>query len=1505
MALSQIQCLDENHVNPRTHESKPDFFYSEEQRLALEALLRDGREAFIKYLEAQGLRGFLSDPEVETLAGKVVTYDPDSELFLGNAEDDEPPLSLHYWPDLSDISVPQLDLGWPDSDAYRGVTRATVYTQPPLDGQAHIKEIVRKMIVQAQKVIAVAMDVFTDVDIFRDLLDAGFKRKVSVYILLERTTIPHFLSMCQRANMHAGHLKHLRVRCTEGSEFYSRSCTKVRGRMGHRFMFVDGDKAVSGSYSFTWMSSRLDRNLITMVTGQAVDAFDRMFRVLYETSSSVDLRKIATEPEPEPEPLPQTSVVVPPSAEVVRKLYNPKYALVAAGNPSTNPTPSADHNNHKETPNPKNSKNPEVTETKKRKQRKASKEALQEAPPLHPGLTDLEKASLISYLPTWPEPDPPSDVIGYINIRDASKRTQVHLQRSEMFETSQAIRFSSPISVPKETLPEVAKPRLLTAKHEEMKKPQPAQDLTKAGADQPAQVSAEAGCENSKEEAHQQKSSASGQTSEPVTGVIEAVGTDNTLHSNTPNNQDAGHNTTPHLSAHTSSNNKTSTPNNQGPAHTVPTNRATPESHTKKEAKTSLNTHCTAADKTHIVESNSTPTDSNSSTEQHTQDKTGLPLAQTVHTQPQNSSEMTPNIQTPTVHSHISISSTSAMQSQSDSFSSVSENDHDPPITSVTTSPCAPLSSIDSSFSSLPPLTHPPLPSSTTSSSLSSTPPIPKPRTVHLVIKDNGTSNGQNLQEISVNKMESPTKMKPEVVHSEPDLTNVVECAPGKQPGDVSELQSNSESKVEAQKDADDTRNPTDALQPKQSVTSQHTKGEELHDNRADTELVVEPKPQAQSDVLTADAPKTDSVDISAITLNDFDPRSQTSIDCKIPSDRSPAQTDTKAPEINGYEFTHVSNGKSENLTESTACRANPQRVSNCENNPLSTGALEAVNLPQTPASATINSHISKDNADDSVTSAENTDREPNTAKHNTHINVTSQESQQTPKPKGSSQTPERPLHLNVSDTHMPDLCSQTPKQQLHPATALICATTADVCSPSTPSDGYVSPREDSIVSTTSEEFYECSDSPSVDAVFDRVGYHVNFTNTNTLNATTITSTPHMNNISCSETLGTAESTGSISSTETQSVCGHPRVSSSSLLEKKIGGKEETANVEENGREDDAKERKLSVAETRTEQDSKGTERKGSEEAKRTIDHLKEGSIEMVENDKKMKPKAPGRKRSLKKSAAETMVDGNSTNQGSNPKRLSTGGSKPERFSPERERPGKEKVVDKVELRASIMDRRERPQTAIELEGQKLLHTPSKLLQGLQQQVSASPSRAPRPPRPLSATQSSWAHPLGSSHIIRAESKVIHGSFQVLDNTSSVRRPLSRPSPPLAVGAIGSAAGQKQAEVSRTQQSLLSRQPPALQARVGQSQKQHHYPKPSASFLHTHANIQSQLHPHYQNQAVSVLEAHRQEDRRSPFTITFSRLYNLKGLKDKMNRFPAQGRRVATSSSMEGHKSTS
>ena len=57
------------------------------------------------------------------------------------------------------------------------------------------------------QVIAVVMDMFTDVDIFKDLLDASFKRKVAVYVIVDESSVKHFLHMCARARMHLGHLK--------------------------------------------------------------------------------------------------------------------------------------------------------------------------------------------------------------------------------------------------------------------------------------------------------------------------------------------------------------------------------------------------------------------------------------------------------------------------------------------------------------------------------------------------------------------------------------------------------------------------------------------------------------------------------------------------------------------------------------------------------------------------------------------------------------------------------------------------------------------------------------------------------------------------------------------------------------------------------------------------------------------------------------------------------------------------------------------------------------------------------------------------------------------------------------------------------------------------------------------------------------------------------------------------------------------------------------------------
>lgn len=190
--------------------------------------------------------------------------------------------------------------------------------------------------------------------------------------------------------------------------------------------------------SFTWSSSRLDRNLITVITGQAVETFDLQFRDLYLMSRSVSLNKVPMVDEPIPDPIPQAAPA-PLSTAVARKLINPKYALVATG---THTSPSSSDQNSSN----KNSQNPTGLKIMKGRLKN-----LPEEPPIHPGLANLEKAYLIPYLPTWPEPDPPSDVIGFINIRDEKRANQVHLQRSERFEVSQAIRFSSPLILPAKT----------------------------------------------------------------------------------------------------------------------------------------------------------------------------------------------------------------------------------------------------------------------------------------------------------------------------------------------------------------------------------------------------------------------------------------------------------------------------------------------------------------------------------------------------------------------------------------------------------------------------------------------------------------------------------------------------------------------------------------------------------------------------------------------------------------------------------------------------------------------------------------------------------------------------------------------------------------------------------------------------------------------------------------------------------------------------------------------
>uniref|UniRef100_A0A3P9MA83 Family with sequence similarity 83 member Fa n=1 Tax=Oryzias latipes TaxID=8090 RepID=A0A3P9MA83_ORYLA len=354
MAESQLVCLDQDHVNEKVPENQPEFYYSEEQRAALEQLLRSGAGAFKERLREDHIRDFLCARELKVIQKTFREYDADSESesepdkSRGAASADSGVHST-YWPQMSDTEVPCLDLGWPGGGGvYKGVTRVSVYTHPPKGPGPHIKEVVRRLIQGSHKVVAIVMDLLTDLQILQDLLDASSRRSVAVYIVLEAKGVVNFLDMCSRLQINALHLRNLRVRTLRGAGL-ALSFGKLPGSLCSKYMLVDGEKVMFGSYSFTWSSSRMDRNTITVMSGQTVDFFDHDFRELYAVSEEVDLYKefnITKPPLPTPILKPKVEHVQPTAVSTSRfqvsvgdsgpmnlkvpahKYHNPKYSLV-------------------------------------------------------------------------------------------------------------------------------------------------------------------------------------------------------------------------------------------------------------------------------------------------------------------------------------------------------------------------------------------------------------------------------------------------------------------------------------------------------------------------------------------------------------------------------------------------------------------------------------------------------------------------------------------------------------------------------------------------------------------------------------------------------------------------------------------------------------------------------------------------------------------------------------------------------------------------------------------------------------------------------------------------------------------------------------------------------------------------------------------------------------------------------------------------------------------------
>lgn len=148
-------CMEDGLMPPEVPESHPEFYYSERQRAALEQLLRHGDGAFKTLLEEEKSTDFLSARELKAITNTFSKYNLDDEeekVQNEGKQQDSGSLRSTYWPQMSDTEVPVLDMGWPSSGLFKGVTQVTIHTHPPKGNGPHIKEVIRKLIQKSYKV---------------------------------------------------------------------------------------------------------------------------------------------------------------------------------------------------------------------------------------------------------------------------------------------------------------------------------------------------------------------------------------------------------------------------------------------------------------------------------------------------------------------------------------------------------------------------------------------------------------------------------------------------------------------------------------------------------------------------------------------------------------------------------------------------------------------------------------------------------------------------------------------------------------------------------------------------------------------------------------------------------------------------------------------------------------------------------------------------------------------------------------------------------------------------------------------------------------------------------------------------------------------------------------------------------------------------------------------------------------------------------------------------------
>ncbi|CAK6951612.1 protein FAM83B [Scomber scombrus] len=269
-------------------EFKPEDYiqphYKESYRLAIDRLVNDGRDSYHEFLKGERIGSFLSEDELLFITTNAELLPPQNQTEEIDGPPDSQSSSGTYWPIHSDVDTPDLDLGWPEIMHDQLQTNIDLLFHPPRQNNPTIKEVIRKHIQDARQVIAIVMDRFTDVDIFKETVEASI-RGVAVYVLLDDSHLKSFLTMVENQDVKIQQLRNMRLRTVKGQDYLCRSGAKFHGAVEQKFLLVDCHTAIYGSYSFTWSFEKINLSMVQVLTGHLVKSYDEEFRTLYARST--------------------------------------------------------------------------------------------------------------------------------------------------------------------------------------------------------------------------------------------------------------------------------------------------------------------------------------------------------------------------------------------------------------------------------------------------------------------------------------------------------------------------------------------------------------------------------------------------------------------------------------------------------------------------------------------------------------------------------------------------------------------------------------------------------------------------------------------------------------------------------------------------------------------------------------------------------------------------------------------------------------------------------------------------------------------------------------------------------------------------------------------------------------------------------------------------------------------------------------------------------------------